>query len=180
MSWKCSTPRWKATSKCDPFGFNLSLTTWPQSAVMTTRIFTLSLTASERCALQTIAADQQTDLRHLLHRLVAAEISRHGTSARTSDRTKEQLLAPLRALLACNLAMATGWSDLQARLRGNGYALRKANGGLALATSPGGNRVCKASDLGYRYADLMRRFGRPFPGGNCHNRADGIDAPNRR
>lgn len=43
-------------------------------------------------------------------------------------------------------------------------ALPEAGGGLVLATHPGGRRMCKASELGFFYSDLMRRFGRPFPG----------------
>lgn len=32
---------------------------------------------------------------------------------------------------------------------------------------PGNRRICKASELGFSYSRLMRRFGAPFPG-NSH------------
>lgn len=70
----------------------------------------------------------------------------------------------MRALLAADLASASGWADLDRRLRARGYAFREAGGGLALHAHPGGERLCKASELGHSYGALMRRFGRPFPG----------------
>ena len=70
----------------------------------------------------------------------------------------------LRALLADDLAYAGGWSELQQRLKRKGYELRESGGGLALFSFPGGGKLAKASDLGYSYARLMRRFGAPFPG----------------
>ncbi|MFA8386707.1 MAG: hypothetical protein ACEPO2_13870 [Pelagibaca sp.] len=79
-------------------------------------------------------------------------------------RPDEQLIAPLRALLADDFAYATTWGDLQARLRIKGYALREAGAGLALVVLPENRCVAKASDLGYSYSRLMRRLKAPFPG----------------
>jgi len=44
-----------------------------------------------------------------------------------------------------------------------GYVLRAAGGGLALHDWPGDRRLCKASELGFSYSRLMRRFSSPFP-----------------
>ena len=41
--------------------------------------------------------------------------------------------------------------------------LRAAGGGLALHDRSGDRRMCKASELGFSYSRLMRRFGAPFP-----------------
>jgi hypothetical protein len=70
----------------------------------------------------------------------------------------------VRALLAEDFAHATGWEDLQRRLRRKGYRIAESGGGIALEHHPDGARVCKGSDLGYAYAALMRRFNAPLPG----------------
>jgi len=76
--------------------------------------------------------------------------------------------------------VAQTWDDLQSRLTARGYRLREAGGGLALVTHPGGRRLCKASELGFSYSDLMRRFGRPFPGHAYHKLATRVLDPMRR
>ncbi|MDF0602332.1 hypothetical protein P1J78_16455 [Psychromarinibacter sp. C21-152] len=84
--------------------------------------------------------------------------------AKKADRPDERLVAPLRALLADDLAYARDWDDLAARLSAKGYALREAGAGLALFELNGNRRLAKASDLGASYGRLMRRFGAPMPG----------------
>ncbi|GHG83485.1 hypothetical protein [Pseudodonghicola xiamenensis] len=71
---------------------------------------------------------------------------------------------PLRALLAKDFANARDWQELQDRLHRRGYALREAGAGLALVHASTGERVAKASDLGYSYARLLSRLKTPFPG----------------
>lgn len=91
-------------------------------------------------------------------------------AARTPFRAEERpddlqrLLAPLRALLAADLSRATGWADLQDRLARHGYTFRERGGGLALYSATTATHICKASSLGWSYADLIRRFDAPFPG----------------
>jgi hypothetical protein len=77
---------------------------------------------------------------------------------------RQTLLAPIRALLAADLSRAEGWDDLQTRLAVHGYIFRERGGGLALYCTRTAAHTCKASELGWSYADLMRRFGAPFPG----------------
>lgn len=88
-------------------------------------------------------------------------------AARTPSRAEERpedLLAPLRALLAADLSRATGWADLQDRLSLHGYTFRERGGGLALYSITTAAHICKGSSLGWSYADLIRRFDAPFPG----------------
>lgn len=87
-------------------------------------------------------------------------------AARTPFRAEERLdlLAPLRALLADDLSRATGWADLQDRLSCHGYTFRERGGGLALFSTTTATHICKASALGWSYADLIRRFDAPYPG----------------
>lgn len=69
----------------------------------------------------------------------------------------------LKAYLAHEFAYASGWVDLQDMLRAKGYALAACGGGLILQTTEGA-RLCTASEIGQPYAQLMKRFGAPFPG----------------
>jgi len=114
-------------------------------------------------AARELARSQDITLGQLVRDLLAREIGRRHP-ARRPARADERLVAPLRARLAPDLAEASGWEDLQARLMRKGYHLREAGGGLALASWPAGRRLCKASELGFSYSRLMRRFGTPFPG----------------
>ncbi|NKX44990.1 FitA-like ribbon-helix-helix domain-containing protein [Roseicyclus persicicus] len=88
--------------------------------------------------------------------------------ARSSGRTDEQLLAPIRARIAGDIGQATGWDDLQSRLRAKGFIFRERGGGLALHRLSDGERICKGSEIGAAYADLIRRFRAPFPGHSHH------------
>ena len=128
-------------------------------------------------AIIAIARVRDVTVGQILRDLVTEEIRRHH-DARPSVRMDEQLVAPLlgrlptqsparqclRARLAPLLAHAPDWEHLQADLRDTGYELRPAGGGLALHAYPAGERICKASDLGFSYSRLMHRIGAPFPG----------------
>ncbi|ABV94972.1 hypothetical protein Dshi_3239 [Dinoroseobacter shibae DFL 12 = DSM 16493] len=117
-----------------------------------------------RTAAETVASAEDISLGQLIRDALRAEIARRNRKhAKTPTRADERLLAPLRVLLANDLAEARGWEELQNRLRAKGYSLQEAGGGLALHSWPDGARQCKGSDLGYSYATLMRRFGQPFP-----------------
>lgn len=98
----------------------------------------------------------------IVRNALAAELRRRH-KAKTARRADEQLVAPLRALLARDLADGRDWSDIDTRLKRKGYQLRESGGGLALYSWPDGARVCKASELGFSYTRLMRRIGTPFP-----------------
>ncbi|HEV8035144.1 hypothetical protein [Yoonia sp.] len=113
-------------------------------------------------ALRQIGEDEDLSVGHIVRDAIKRDLYRR-TRAKTARRADERLVAPLRAHLADDLAYATGWDDLQARLSRKGYQLREAGGGLALHYAAGA-RVCKGSDLGYSYSRLIRRFDAPFPG----------------
>lgn len=114
-------------------------------------------------AIIAIARERDVTVGQILRDLVAAEIRRHH-DAKPPIRADERLIAPLRARLANCLAHPETWDAVQAALRSKGYELRAAGGGLALHAHPSGARICKASELGFSYARLMRRIGAPFPG----------------
>ncbi len=114
-------------------------------------------------ALRAVAADEGGDVGAVLRGAIQRDLYRR-SRAKTAVRADERLVAPLRALLAEDLAYARGWDDLQTRLAAKGYRFQEAGGGLALHDCKTGQRVAKASDLGASYSRLMRRFNAPFPG----------------
>ncbi|WP_127114696.1 hypothetical protein [Shimia sediminis] len=111
-----------------------------------------------------LAKDADISVGQLVRCALEAETKRRTTPAKTPKRADEPLLASLRKLLARDLAVAVSWPDLTTRLADKGFAFREAGGALALHSHPAGTRLCKASELGYGYAALLRRFGKPFPG----------------
>ncbi len=131
---------------------------------MKTERYTLILPPEMLDAAGRIARARDITPGQVIRDALSAEIRRASRNAKTPNRADEQLLAPLRALLATDLAHARSWSDLITRLEAKGYALREAGGGLALHRSADGARLCKASELGHAYGALMRRFGAPYPG----------------
>ncbi|MEL7011824.1 MAG: hypothetical protein AAFO72_00950 [Pseudomonadota bacterium] len=110
-----------------------------------------------------MARERDVTIGQLVRDLLAQEISR-AKRARPPVRAEEQLIAPLRARLAEDLAHAKSWDELDRRLTAKGYQLIASGGGLALHQSSTGRRVCKASELGFSYSKLATRIGAPFPG----------------
>ncbi|MCF6232334.1 MAG: relaxase/mobilization nuclease domain-containing protein [Rhodobacteraceae bacterium] len=124
-----------------------------------------------------LAEQRRSTLGKIIHDILSLEIESSTRVAKTSNRADEQLLAPLRVLLASDFALAKNWQCLNRRLRIKGYDLREAGGGLALHSHPGGRRLCKASELGHAYIPLMRRFQAPFPGHSHRYLVDKVLGP---
>lgn len=111
--------------------------------------------------LRALAEERDVTPGQLVRDLLGREIARR--PAKRSDRTDEQRVARLQGLLAEPIAEARSWRDLERRLADLGYALRPAGGGLTLHDATG-QRLCKASELGFAYSRLVKRFGEPMPG----------------
>ncbi len=124
---------------------------------------TIEIKTETRAALEQVSRSEGTGVEEIVRDAIRRDLFRR-TRAKKPVRADERLVAPLRALLADDLAFATGWRDLQSRLSAKGYAFREAGGGLVLVRLPSGDRVAKASELGYSYSKLARRFDAPFPG----------------
>lgn len=137
---------------------------------------TIKLGAPLRLAALRIAESRDISVGQLLRDLLSKEISRT-LNAKPPVRVDERLVAPLRARLAPDLAHAANWDDLQTRLHKKGYVLRIAGGGLALHEYPSDRRICKASELGFSYSRLMRRFAAPFPNHPHHWLTDKMLSP---
>ncbi len=113
--------------------------------------------------LDVMARDADITTGQLVRSILSKEISRR-KNARPPIRADEPLIAPLRARLAPILGTAPDWTSIQAKLKEQGYELRQAGGGLALHSYPDGERLCKASELGFSYSKLIARLSKPFPG----------------
>ena len=124
---------------------------------------TIVISESLRLMAEDLAREDDISLGQLIRDLLSKEISRR-RNARPPVRADEQLVAPLRARLAYDLAHGSSWDDIQSRLRSKGFVLREAGGGLALHKFPTDQRICKASELGFSYSRLLRRLGAAFPG----------------
>lgn len=114
-------------------------------------------------ALDRIAAEEDVSVGQIIRWAIDRDLRRRA-AAKTPIRADERLVAPLRVLLADDLAYAKSWGELQTRIGTKGYRLVESGGGLILQRIETGDRVCKASELGYSYSALLRRFDTVFPG----------------
>lgn len=121
---------------------------------------------------QRVASAQDVTIGHLVRVLLKREVERQMHAPCGPRDTR--LLAALGALLAGDMVAARDWDDLAKRLRPHGYALHPAEGDLTLVKVSCGTRVCNASDLGFGYGDLVRRFGTDMPGHTRATRNTGV------
>ena len=129
---------------------------------MTLRPITLHLSDVTLSALEAAAVEDDVTVGQILRDVIERDLRRRA-QAKTPVRADERLVAPLRALLADDFAFAQGWADLASRLSRKGFLLVESGGGLLLRRSSG-ERLCKASELGYSYSRLLARFDTAFPG----------------
>ncbi|MEO6300005.1 MAG: hypothetical protein ABIV25_15680 [Paracoccaceae bacterium] len=130
---------------------------------METKDITLRLSTVTLAALNMAATAEDVSIGQFVRDAITRDLLRR-EKAKTPVRADERLVAPLRALLADDFAFARDWNDLFARLRTKGFRLAESGGGLILLDHSTGERICKGSELGYGYAQLLRKFNAPFPG----------------
>ena len=101
----------------------------------------------------------------VLRDLVRLEVQRHSRKAiRSDDVFDAQLLGRLRVSVTQALVNARNWEQAQAALQLRGLAYVAAGGGLNLIDPETGEVLCKGSQVGPGYPELVRRFGSGFPG----------------
>ncbi len=101
----------------------------------------------------------------VLRDLVRLEVQRlERRDRRRDDVIDEQLLGRLRLLVAEARYASRSWAQMQAALRARGLQYGPAGGGLHLIDPETGEVLCKGSQVGPSYQDLVRRFGKGFPG----------------
>lgn len=101
----------------------------------------------------------------VLRDLVRLEVQRAARRSEKSDEViDEQLVGRLRLLVAQALLDAQSWAEVQAELGKHGLTYVAAGGGLNLMDPVTGEVLCKGSQVGPGYMDLVRRMGCGFPG----------------
>lgn len=120
---------------------------------------TLQLPAELVRAVHDLATEREDTVAKVVEGLLVEHLAEKkgakGQPAPASDR----LVFALQSLLFRDMAEATGWEDLDRRLRKHGYYLKIAWGGLTLHTETSGQKLCHAHDLGFSYGTFIRRFG---------------------
>ena len=124
---------------------------------MNTETVTLKLPRNLLSRASDVAQRQDVTIGHLVRQLLSKEVDRQ-LNPKTSHRTDERLVTALHALLGAEMALAENWEDLALGLAEQNYELRPAGGGLTLHKRPCGTRLCKASELGFPYRTLVKRF----------------------
>lgn len=122
---------------------------------------TLKLPRELLSGAQRVATARDVTIGHMVRVLLKREVERQLRIPRPDPDPK--LVAALQVLLTPDIAAASDWGDLTARLRPHGYELQSLGGALVLVKSSCGTRMCKASELGTRDSDLVERFGAPVP-----------------
>lgn len=140
---------------------------------MDTTHATFRIDAAQLKAVHALAKEQDVSLGAVMRDALDAHLRRHATPPKTTRRADEALVAPIRSLLAVDLATARSWSELLRRCHAKGFALEPLGGGLILRRVSDAQRICKASEIGPTYRQYCERFGGPFPGrrlaqGACH------------
>lgn len=124
---------------------------------MNTQTVTLQLPRSLLTRASDVAQRQDVTIGHLVRNLLSKEVDRQ-LNLQSGNRTDARLVAALQALLTTEMALAESWEHLALRLADQDYELRPAGGGLTMHKRPCGTRLCKASDLGFPYRALVKRF----------------------
>lgn len=120
---------------------------------------TLKLPRDLLSGAQRVATAREVTIGHMVRVLLKREVERQLSGKEETDRPDEGLITAMHALLGKDISDANCWTDLHERLRPHGYELRANDGGLVVYKSSCNTRVCKTSDLGFPYADLVARFG---------------------
>lgn len=142
---------------------------------MVTRDVSIRMPMEMAEAIQSLAVRQDVTPGQVVRLAVSRELQRFA-KPKTPNRADEGLVASLQTLLAADIASATSWEGLDQTLSLKGYRLMAAGGGCALF-SVTGKKLCKGSELGFTYRQLVRRFGRGMPG-HPHGAVGLTDATN--
>lgn len=125
---------------------------------MTFETMTLSLPTDLVGMLRRMALDGDETVDHLVRGMLDREATRL-RSRRATLEARAHRVARLRHLLAPEMARATGWAELLARLALYGVDLRQTDGALMLHDRITGEALCDAAALGFSARDLDARFG---------------------
>ncbi|WP_298840434.1 hypothetical protein [uncultured Roseobacter sp.] len=126
---------------------------------MNKRTVTVQLPADLALAVHDLATEKEGTVGKIVEDLLQAHIVNRKSPRKAREEISDRLVFALQKLLFRDMAEATSWDDLDRRLRGHGYYLKVAWGGLSLHTETSGYKLCNVHDLGFSYATFLRRFG---------------------
>ncbi len=132
---------------------------------MNKRSVTVQLPADLVMAVHDLATEQEDTIARLVESLVVDHLHSKKGAQQRPPPVSERLVFALQKLLFRDMAEATGWEDLDRRMRRHGYYLKIAWGGLSLHTETSGQKLCHTHDLGFSYGTFVRRFGPGKPKG---------------
>lgn len=107
-------------------------------------------------------------VREALRRLLEAEAQQ--SSGETPQRRYSAAshtrsnIEHVRTLVANAVKASSDWKDLNHRLSDEGLELAPKGGGLVVRSLSSQEDICKASEIGFPYSKLIRRFRSGFPG----------------
>jgi len=108
-------------------------------------------------ALRSLAREAGVTPGQYLRDFVSRQADLHRPDA--VPRPKGPGVAMLRELVEDILFRAASWQELQSALVAEGFALKIEGYGLVLHAWPSDEPICKSGDLGYPFAELLRRLG---------------------
>ncbi|MFK7878663.1 hypothetical protein [Roseobacter sp.] len=132
---------------------------------MNSRTVTIQLPADLMLAVHDLATEREGTVGKIIEDLLVTHLAAQNGSKKKTEAADQRLVFALQNLLFRDMAEASGWDDLDARLRRHGYYLKIAWGGLSLHTETSGQWLCNSSDLGFSYLTFLRRFGPGKPKG---------------
>lgn len=130
-----------------------------QRAGMNKRVVTLELSPDLFHAVHDLASEREGTVGTVVEDLLSSHLESAKKARPKASISNERLNFALQKLLFRDLADATDWEDLGARLLKHGYYLRIAWGGLSLHSETSGQKLCNLHDLGFSYGTFVRRFG---------------------
>jgi hypothetical protein len=113
----------------------------------------------------------------LIRASLARDLARRQKGPGLPPPVSARLRAAIRGRVKPVMDAAQDWDSLHTALREMGFCLRATGGGLALWSWPQGQRICKASDLGYSAGALAERFGASFQAPMLKQRANPAARP---
>jgi ATP-dependent DNA helicase RecQ len=94
-------------------------------------------------------------------------VSNAAVAKSTQDAVSDALqddLALVATIIQDALSAANSWEALAANLERKDITLIPKSGGLVVVDAKSGADICKLSAIGFRYLELIKRFGEGFPG----------------
>lgn len=122
-------------------------------------------------ALQSTARREGAPPGAILRAALQRHLRRNGTDENGENprgKPDTAFIGALRTLLSRDIADATDWADLDARLSKRGYDLRLIGNQLALFTTGSNDCIADGTEIGVSYGAMMRRFGGPMPPQKAH------------